>query len=334
MELITQHLALGIQRCCHAVGIARATYYRARTPPVHSVRAPRPTPARALTAIEQQQVLDVLHTPRFVDLAPGQVYATLLDEGHYLCSERTMYRVLTAAGETQPRRAQRQHPVYAKPELLATAPNQLWSWDITKLRGPERGTWYALYVILDVFSRYVVGWLAAAHERGTLAKYLLETCIAREHIPRTQLTVHADRGGPMQGKPVALLLADLGVTRSHSRPRVSNDNPYSESQFKTLKYHPTFPARFGSLIDARAYCASFFHWYNTVHRHQGIGWHTPVDVHTGVAIARRAQRAIVLDAAYAATPERFVRHAPVPPKLPTKVWINEPESVVADGVLQ
>lgn len=334
MTLITQHAPLGIRACCRAVGLARATYYRTRTPSVVRARAPRATPARALTAAEQQQVLDILHAPRFVDLAPGQVYATLLDEGRYLCSERTMYRVLAAAGETQARRAQRPHPVYATPELLATAPNHLWSWDITKLRGPERGVWYALYVVLDVFSRYVVGWLLADRERGVLARALLHTCITREAIGRTPLTVHADRGGPMQGKPVALLLADLGVTRSHSRPRVSNDNPYSESQFKTLKYHPTFPARFGSLVDARGYCAHFFHWYNTVHRHMGIGWHTPADMHTGLAHARRAQRATVLDAAYAARPERFVRRAPVPPRLPTAVWINPPQPVACDGARQ
>lgn len=334
MDLITESSAFGIRRCCRAVGMARSTYYRDRVPPVVHVRTPRATPRRALAPAERTQVLDLLHAPRFVDLAPGQVYATLLDEGTYLCSERTMYRVLAAAGESAERRAQRTHPIYPAPELLATAPNQLWSWDITKLRGPVRGVWYALYVVLDVFSRYVVGWLVAERERGVLAKALLDTCLTREQVDPMQLTVHADRGGPMQGKPVALLLADLGVTRSHSRPQVSNDNPYSESQFKTLKYHPTFPERFGSLVDARAYCLQFFRWYNTVHRHMGIGWHTPVDVHTGVAEARRAQRATVLASAYAATPERFVRHPPVPPKLPTAVWINPPKPVVLDGVIQ
>lgn len=334
MELLTQHAALGIRDCCRAVGLARATYYRARTARPSVVRGTRPTPPRALTPAEQQQVRELLHEPRFVDLAPGQIYATLLDEGRYLCSERTMYRVLAAAGESRERRAQRVHPVYAKPELLACAPNQLWSWDITKLRGPARGVWYALYVVLDVFSRYVVGWRVAERERGTLAQELLRTCLRREQITRSQLTVHADRGGPMQGKPVAWLLADLGVTRSHSRPRVSNDNPYSESHFKTLKYHATFPARFGSLVDARAYCRAFLHWYNTSHRHMGIGWHTPVDVHTGAAPARRARRAAVLDAAYAATPDRFVRQRPVPPRLPTTVWINPPQLGTADGAAQ
>jgi putative transposase len=270
-------------------------------------------------------VLSVLHALRFADLAPGQVYATLLDEGAYLCSERTMYRLLAGAGEVRERRDQLRHPRYAAPELLATGPNQLWSWDITKLRGEAKWTWYYLYVLLDVFSRYVVGWLLAHRESATLAQRLIAETVAREDVPPGQLTVHADRGGAMISKPVAFLLADLGITKTHSRPHVSNDNPFSEAQFKTLKYHPSFPDRFGSFEHGRAHCADFFPWYNTDHRHSGLGWHTPHDVHHGLAAARRAHRAQVLAAAYAATPERFVRHPPVPPTLPTAVWINPPK---------
>lgn len=335
MALIREYAACGIGPCCRAVGIARATYYRDRVPPVIRVRPRRATPSRALSPAERTQVLDLLHTPRFVDLAPGQVCATLLDEGRYLCSERTMYRVLAAAGEGDERRAQRRHPVYTAPELLATAPNQLWSWDITKLRGPTRGIWYALYVVLDVFSRAVVGWRLAPRERGELAEALLRWCRTSQRVTdRTRLTVHADRGGPMTCKPVSELFAALGITRSHSRPHVPNDNPYSEAQFKTLKYHPTFPDRFGSLEDARAYCTGFFRWYNTVHRHSGLAWHTPADVHTGVAEARRAERGRVLDAAYTRHPERFVRQKPVPAALPTEVWINKPPTAFTAAAAQ
>jgi putative transposase len=318
---------LGVRPLCTALGLAPATYYRLRRP--RAVPAQRATPARALTPAERQEVLDLLHEPRFVDLAPAQVYATLLDEGRYLCSERTMYRVLAAEGEVRERRAQRVHPIYATPELLATAPNQLWSWDITKLKGPVKWSYFNLYVVLDVFSRYVVGWMVARRESAVLAERLIATNCERERILPGQLTVHADRGSAMTSKSVALLLADLGVTKTHSRPHVSNDNPYSEAQFKTLKYRPDFPERFGSLEDARAYCAAFFAWYNTVHRHSGIGLVTPHDLHHGLAERRRAGRARVLRAAYAATPERFVRQVPVPPALPTAAWINPPKLLAA-----
>ena len=242
----------------------------------------------------------------------------------YHCSERTMYRLLAAAGEVRERRDQLRHPRFAAPELLATAPNQRWSWDITKLRGPAKWTSYYLYVLLDVFSRYVVGWLLAHRESASLARRLIAATVAREHISPGQLTVHADRGAAMISKPVAFLLVDLGITKTHSRPHVSNDNPYSEAQFKTLKYHPSFPDRFGSFEHGRAHCAAFFPWYNTDHHHASLGWHTPNEVHHGHAVARQAHRAAVLAAAYAATPTRFVRHAPTPPALPTAVWINEP----------
>ena len=314
----------GTTALCRALGVAPATYYRHQHPPVLGPRPRRRSP-RALSPTEQQTVLDVLHAPRFVDLAPAEVYATLLDEGIYHCAERTMYRVLAAHDEVRERRAQARRPHYAAPELLATAPNQLWSWDITKLKGPAKWTWYHLYVLLDVFSRYVVGWLVAPRESATLAERLIATSCARQGIAPGQLTVHADRGTAMVAKSVAFLLADLGVTKTHSRPHVSNDNPYSEAQFKTLKYRPDFPERFGSLEVARAHSTAFFPWYNTAHRHSSLGLHTPADVHFGVAPARREGRAAVLAAAYARTPERFVRQLPQPPALPTAAWINPPK---------
>jgi len=283
---------------------------------------------------ERAQVLAVLHEPRFLDLAPAEVYATLLDEGTYHCSERTMYRLLAAQRETRERRAQRRHPHYAAPELLATAPNQLWSWDITKLKGPTTWSWYHLYVLLDVFSRYVVGWMIAPRESAALAERLIATSCERQGILRDQLTLHADRGSSMTSKPVALLLADLGVTKTHSRPHVSNDNPYSEAQFKTLKYRPDFPDRFGSIEHARAHAVDFFAWYNREHRHTGLGLHTPTDVHFGLAEAKRAARAVILAAAYAATPNRFVRRPPTPALLPTAAWLNPPKPVISDDAVQ
>ena len=273
--------------------------------------------------IERQGVLDLLHT-RFIDQAPAQVHATLLDEGTYLCSPRTMYRVLDAAHEIKERRDQVRRPHYAAPELLATRPNEVWSWDITKLLGPAKWTYFYLYVILDIFSRYVVGWMLAPHESAALAERLIgETC-AKHGIQPGQLTLHADRGASMKSKPVALLLADLGVTKTHSRPHVSNDNPFSEAQFKTLKYCPQFPERFGSIEDGRAFGQVFFPWYNQEHRHSGLGFLTPAVVHFGQAATVRAHRQQVLAAAYAAHPERFVKGRPHPADLPTAVWINPP----------
>ncbi len=315
---------LGIAPTCAALGVPRATYYRHRHP-----RPPaghRRSPPRALAPMERQAVLARLHEPRFIDLAPAEVYATWLDEGTYLCSERTMYRILAAHHEVRERRAQRRHPRYAAPELLATRPNQLWSWDITKLLGPATWTYFHLYVILDVFSRYVVGWMVAHREAAILAEQLIADTCARQGIAPAQLTLHADRGTSMTSKPVALLLADLGVAKTHARPHVSNDNPFSEAQFKTLTYRPAFPARFGALEDARAFCQVFFPWYNTDHHHSGLGLLTPHDVHHGLAQARLADRAAVLAAAHAAHPERFPRGVPRPAPLPTEVWINPPTS--------
>jgi putative transposase len=277
-----------------------------------------------LSAVERAQVLEVLHAERFWDTAPASVYATLLDEGSYLCSVSTMYRLLRARGETGDRRRHASHPARVKPELLASGPNQCWSWDITKLAGPAKWTWFYLYVILDIYSRYVVGWMVAAREAALLAERLLADTIRQQGIDAGRLTIHADRGSSMTSKPVAMLLADLGVTRSHSRPHVSNDNPYSESQFKTLKHHPTFPERFGSLQEARGFCQRFFGWYNFEHRHSGIALLTPADVHLGRAEQITLARGAVLEGAFAAHPERFVRNPPQPPRLPEAVWINKP----------
>ena len=313
--------ALGVEPACRALGLSRATLYRGRRPVV--VVPPRSAPPRALAAVERQGVLDLLHT-RFVDQAPAQVYATLLDEGTYLCSARTMYRLLDAAHEIKERRDQVRRPHYAAPELLATRPNEVWSWDITKLLGPTKWTYFYLYVILDIFSRYVVGWMLAPRESAALAERLIAETCAKHGIMPGQLTLHADRGSSMRSKPVALLLADLGVTKTHSRPQVSNDNPFSEAQFRTLKYCPQFPDRFGSIEDGRAFCQPFFRWYNHDHQHSGLGFLAPAVVHFGDAPAVRAHRQVVLAAAYVAHPERFVNGPPRPADLPTAVWINPP----------
>ena len=321
---------IGVRDACQAVGAAQAGYYRRhrQSPPPQ-----RPAPVahrervqpRALSLSERQAILEQLHSDRFVDLAPAQVWATLLDDGVYLGSISTFYRLLRQAGETRERRRQATHPATVKPELVATAANQVWSWDITKLRGPAKWTYYHLYVILDIFSRYVVGWMVASRESAALAEVLIRQTVAKQDIGRDQLTIHADRGSSMTSKPVAFLLADLGVTQSHSRPHVSDDNPYSEAQFKTLKYRPDFPGQFASIEAARAHCQVFFPWYNDEHRHSGLGLHTPADVHYGTAEAVRDKRATVLDHAYRAHPERFVRKPPEPPTLPTHSWINPPD---------
>jgi len=315
---------LGIRPLCRALGVAPASYYRWRGP--GPVPARRSSP-RALSAEEQQAVLALLHTDRFVDLAPAVVVATLLDEQRYLCSARTMYRLLAAHQEVRERRDQRRHPGYAAPELLATAPNQLWSWDITKLKGPVKWSYYHLYVILDVFSRYVVGWMVAVREAARLAEQLIAASCRRQGITAGQLTLHADRGSSMRSKTVALLLADLGVTRTHSRPYTATDNPYSEALFKTAKYRPAIPERFGSVEHARQVFGPLFAWYNTAHRHSGLAMLTPHDVHSGRAPERLAARSQVLAAAYAAHPERFPRGRPMPGRLPGTVWINKPTSV-------
>jgi putative transposase len=318
---------VGVRAACAALGEARARWYRRhRQRPLRPrpERVPAPQP-RALSEVERKEVLAVLHSEAHVDEAPATVYAKLLDEGVYLASVPTMYRILRAHDEVRERRRQATHPAQKKPELLARRPNQVWSWDITKLLGPAKWTYYYLYVIIDIYSRYVPGWMLARAENGRLAEKFLADTFAKQHIRHGQLSVHADHGGPMIAKPVAHLLADLGVTKSHSRPHVSNDNPFSESQFRTLKYRPDFPERFGSFEDARAFCGRFFGWYNDDHRHSGIGYHTPIDVHEGRCEAIRTRRAQILDAVYVEHPERFVRKPPEPPALPTVAWINEPK---------
>ena len=306
-----------------AGGLPRASFYRRQRPaPGH--QQPRPTPARALCASERAHVLDVLASPRFVDRSPAEVVATLLDEGQYLCAERTMYRILAANQPVRERRNQRSHPCYTKPELVATGPNQTWSWDITRLRGPKRWTSFYLYVLLDIFSRYVVGWMVADRENAALAATLIEETCLKQGIEPQVLTLHSDRGAPMTSKCTAQLLADLGVTRSLSRPQVSDDNPFSEAQFKTLKYHPGFPGRFEDITAAIAFCRSFFPWYNTEHRHAGIAMLTPDDVHHHRAPDVLAQRGRTLQAAWALHPERFVHGTPKPAPLPEAVWINPP----------
>jgi len=316
---------LGPVAACETLGVSRASLHRLRNPPLPWPEPRRrPSPPRALTAEERVTVLGHLHAERFQDRSPAEVYSTLLDEGVYCCSIRTLYRILTGEGEARERRDQLTHPPYQKPQLLATGPNQLWSWDITKLLGPAKWTYFYLYVILDVFSRYVVGWMVADREGKELARqFIAETC-GKQQIALGQLTIHADRGSSMTSKPVALLLADLGVTKTHSRPHVSDDNPFSESQFKTLKYRPGFPDRFGSKEHARSFCRQFFPWYNTEHHHSGLGLLTPEVVHTQRAEQVRDLRQHTLDAAFAAHPERFVRKPPQPPALPTEVWINPP----------
>lgn len=323
---------LGTRTACAAVGRPRATHYRRRRPPQARPAVQRPTPPNALTTEERGAVLDALRSPRFVDLSPAQAFYILLDEGTYLGSVSTMYRLLRACGEVRERRSQATHPPRVRPELVARGPNIVWSWDITKLKGPRRGDYYDLYVVLDIFSRYVVAWCVAPTESGELAKELIADAVARHRVAPGTLTIHADRGSSMTSDPVVELLAFLGIGRTHSRPHVSNDNPYSEAQFKTLKYCPAFPERFGSIEDARAFCSAFFSYYNGDHRHSGIAYHTPASVHYGTAGEIRIQRAQVLDEAYAANPLRFRHRRPVPPKLPTVAWINDPgEEVVAQS---
>jgi len=319
---------VGAAPACRALGLARASLYRMRRTPAPDLEAlhpPRPSPPRALSPGEREAVLGILHSERFMDHAPAQVHASLLDEGSYLCSPRTMYRLLNSAEEVKERRDQVRRPHYAKPELLATRPNQVWSWDITKLMGPAKWTYFYLYVILDIFSRYVVGWMVAPRESAALAEGLISETYDKQRIDKGQLTLHADRGSSMKSKPVALLLADLGVVKTHSRPKVSNDNPFSESQFKTMKYRPEFPERFGSVEHGRAFGHVFFPWYNEAHHHSALGFLTPAVVHYGLADGVRDQRQRVLAAAFAAHPERFVKGTPQPADLPQAVWINPPE---------
>ena len=313
---------------CKALHMSRSSLYRTRPTIAAHPKPERLASPRALQPTEKAEVRQVLNSDRFQDQAPREVYATLMDEGKYLCSWRTMYRILDENQEVRERRNQLRHPNYLKPELLATQPNQLWSWDITKLLGPTKWTYYYLYNILDVFSRYSVGWLIAERESASLAEELIAATCVRQGILPGQLTIHADRGSSMSSKPVALLMADLGVTKTHSRPHVSNDNPFSEAQFKTLKYRPDYPARFGCQADARSWAAEFFRWYNYEHHHTALRLLTPADVHFKRAQAVLDQRQLVLQAAYQKNPERFVKGPSTPAQLPPTVWINPPKTAL------
>jgi putative transposase len=327
MSLIEQHRQeINTLSLCEALEIPRASFYRQQaqndsTAPV----VPRTRPVHALSESEQQTVLATLHEPRFVDLAPPQIYAQLLEEGLYLCSIRTMYRLLKANNEVRERRAVASRVVYTKPELLATQSNEIWSWDITKLKGPAKWTYYYLYVILDIYSRYVVGWMIAEKESSALAKRLIAESCYKQNIAEDQLTLHADRGSSMKSKVVAQLLSDMGVTKTHSRPHVSNDNPFSESQFKTMKYRPGFPKNFGCIEDARSFSVDFFQWYNQDHRHSGVALYAPADVHYGRVEQIRQRRQSALDAAYERYPKRFVNKPPEAATPPKAVWINPPK---------
>jgi putative transposase len=320
---IAEHRDAGVAAVCDALSLPRATYYRALRPTERCEKT-RPASPRALSDVERERALELLHSERFADRRPDEIVATLLDEGTYVCSPRTMYRILAANREVRERRAQTRHPQYAKPELLAQAPNEVWTWDITKLLGPEKGTYYCLYVVLDIFSRYVVGWMLARTENGELATRLVrETCL-KQGVELRGLKLHSDRGTPMTSRPLSQLLSALGIERSLSRPHVSNDNPFIESHFKTLKYGPGFPARFGSFEDALAHCERFFAWYNAEHRHAGIANLTPADVHHGHASQVLAARENVMRDAFARNPERFTRGSPRISSPPTATWINPP----------
>lgn len=316
---------VGVKPACDALDVPRSSYYRALSPEPSTQVFQKERHFRSLSTEEEEKVLEYLNSERFMDKTPMEVYAALLDEGIYLCSVSTMYRILHQHNQVKERRNQLRHPQYEKPELLAKSRNEVWSWDITKLKGPAKWTYYYLYVILDIFSRYVVGWMIAGRESSELAVRLFEETCLKQNIEPGSLTIHADRGSSMRSKPVALLLSDLGITKTHGRPHVSNDNPYSESQFKTLKYRPEFPSRFGSIEDARLFCNHFFYWYNWEHYHSGIGLLAPGTLHYGNCELIRKKRQKVLLTAYEKHPERFVKKSPSPPEVPEAVWINPPE---------
>ena len=315
---------VGTSAACRAVGVPRASLYRRRRPPKRRLPRSRRTPSRALTPVERRDVLELLHRPEFVDLPPRQVYASLLTNGRYVCSTRTMYRILAGENEVRERRAQLRHPAHAEPVLRARAPKEVWCWDITRLAGPPGARGFSLYTLIDLYSRYVVGWMLAHRESGELARRLVEETCAKQGVRPGDLTLHSDRGSPMVAQSLVSLLARLEVDASYSRPRVSNDNAFIESHFKTLKYRPDFPGRFACYEDARAHCARFFAWYNEVHHHSALALLTPSTVHYGRSAQVLAARQAALDEAYSRHPQRFVHGPPSVPGLPAAVWINEP----------
>jgi putative transposase len=321
--VLEQRGRLPVKPLCEALGVSRATVDRQRRPPVRTTPRPR-CAARKLTEEEKARVVQALCSERFVDRSPAEALYTLLDEGKYLCSERTMYRVLTEHGAVKERRAQRSHPQHARPELVAAAPNEAWSWDITRLRTTVKWSYLYLYVLLDLFSRYVVGWMIARAENAAFAKLLIEESIIKHGVEPGTLVLHSDRGAPMTSKTLAQLLAELDVARSFSRPHTSNDNPFSESHFKTAKYHPSYPGRFATLEDALDWGRAFFRWYNHEHKHSSIAYLTPADVYCGRAEQRLAHRHAVLQAAYAEHPERFPHGAPQRQVLPPATYLNPP----------
>lgn len=321
-------ISLTVSDACAGINFPKATYYRIKHGPTEKKKRFCP---RALTANDRQEVLDIFHDERFIDMPPGQVYNRLIDEGKYFASERTMYRILAANNEIKEKRRLRKHPKYQRPELLATSPKQLWSWDITRLRGPSKLEYYHLYVMIDVYSRYVVGWMLAHTESAQLAKAFVEETCRSQCISRDKLTIHSDRGPSMKSKTIGDLLAHLGVAKSLSRPRISNDNPYSEAQFKTMKYCPTYPDRFGCIEDARLFCSDFFNWYNNEHYHSGIKMLTPATVHNGDADAVLTSRAKTKIEAFKRHKERFVKGKPKAQKLAKEVWINAPKADVVNN---
>lgn len=325
---------VGVVQACHALSLSRATFYRHRRDGrMLGPNRPRPTPRRALSEEERQEVLDVLYSEDFVDKSPAAVWACLLEQGRYLCSPRTMYRILASQGAAGERRPQRTHPSHNAPDLVATAPKQVWSWDITKLKGAYKGQWFYLYVIMDIFSRYVVGWMVATSETAELAKRLIGESALKQGIDEDHLTLHSDRGTAMTSKKVSRLLEDLGIAKSFSRPRVSDDNPYSEAHFKTIKYHPAFPENFQSVEDVRFHIGPLMHWYNNEHHHEGIALLTPATVHHGWAEEITLQRQEALDTAYKGHPERFVNGAPKALQLPKEVRIGRPATTLTTGVI-
>ena len=317
---------VGVAAACLALCMSRSRYYRAQKPKPEPT--PRPRPARALSDDERAKVLATLDSDAFMDKAPAQVFAKLLEDGEYLCSVRTMYRVLAANDQVRERRAQRQQPTYTKPQLVATAPNQVWTGDITKLPGPTKGTYFALYVILDLYSRYIVGWQVALRESAAVYQDLVKACCKDQGVVPEQLTIHSDRGSPMTAKSTALLYVDLGIAKSHSRPYTSNDNPYSEANFRTLKYRPDMPDQLGSVEHARQVVNALVDWYNDDHYHVGLALMHPADVHFGRTADIIAARQRVLDAAHAAHPERFVTGRPIQKAPPPAAWINPPATEV------